>query len=317
MERALESACEEAQPSPSTNLIDLGRELHLEPETYLLEIEELLRDKRQVIFYGPPGTGKTFIARRLAAFLVGDQHHVELVQFHPSYAYEDFIHGYRPISHASGAPSFELRPGPLLKIAKRAIQEPERTFVLIIDEINRGNIAKVFGELYFLLEYRGEAMTLQYSDEPFRLPRNLWLIGTMNTADRTIALLDAALRRRFHFVPFYPDRAPIAQVLRGWLTQNKPDLLWLADVVDRVNSELPDANLGIGPSHFLRPDLDERWVQLIWSHSVLPYLEEQFLGQIDRLRVFELARLRALPPDNGAASSGRVGSQDDADTQPA
>ncbi len=279
-------------PPPSRTLVDLGRELHLSPDDYLLRVEALLRDKRQAIFYGPPGTGKTFIARKLAAFLAGDDGRVGLVQFHPSYAYEDFIHGYRP-AIKEGTATFELKPGPLLQIARRAADEPEHTFVLVIDEINRGNIAKVFGELYFLLEYRGEHMTLQYSDEPFSLPRNLWFIGTMNTADRTISLLDAALRRRFHFVPFFPNRPPIAGVLRSWLTQTKPELLWLADVVDHVNEQLPDANLGVGPSHFLRPDLDERWLHLVWEHSVLPYLEEQFLGEPDRLEDFTLARLKS------------------------
>jgi len=144
-----------------------------------------------------------------------------------------------------------------------------------------------------LLEYRNEHMTLQYSDAPFYLPENLWVIGTMNTADRTIALIDAALRRRFHFVPFYPTRPPIEGVLRRWLLVNKPDLAWVADVVDEVNTRLPDPNLGIGPSHFLRDNLDERWVRLTWRHTILPYLEEQFIDDLGRLEDFDLDVVRA------------------------
>jgi len=128
------------------------------------------------------------------------------VQFHPSYSYEDFVQGYRPNDEGSG---FVLRDGPLLRAAKRALESPSATHVLIIDEINRGNLAKVFGELYYLLEYRKSEITLLYADKPFRLPENLWIIGTMNTADRSIAIVDGALRRRFYFVPFFPDEPPI------------------------------------------------------------------------------------------------------------
>ena len=191
-------------------LIDVG---------YLEKIERLLEDKRQVIFYGPPGTGKTYVAREFAKTVAGRLGAVQLVQFHPSYAYEDFVEGYRPSGLKGGLPNFEVRNGPLRRLADRAREsESEAIHVLIIDEINRGNLAKVFGELYFLLEYRDEPITLQYSDDEFQLPENLWIIATMNTADRTISLLDAALRRRFHFVPFFPGRtayrrttAPVAQ----------------------------------------------------------------------------------------------------------
>ena len=137
-----------------------------------------------------------------------------LVQFHPSYAYEDFVRGFRPALVGNGQPGFELKDGPLLNAAKRK-QRPSRdeNHFLIIDEINRGNLAKVFGELYFLLEYRDEAITLQYQrdedEEKFSLPRNLYIIGTMNTADRSIALVDLALRRRFYFVEFHPDDEPV------------------------------------------------------------------------------------------------------------
>lgn len=169
-------------PPPQPQLTDLADELLLDAG-YLQKVRRLLDDKRQVIFYGPPGTGKTFVARRLARFFSGDPDEddeageVRLVQFHPSYSYEDFVEGYRP---AAGG-GFELRQGPLKQLAEAAAHDPDVVHVLVIDEINRGNIAKVFGELYFLLEYRDEAVSLLYSDEAFRLPPNLWIIGTICT----------------------------------------------------------------------------------------------------------------------------------------
>jgi 5-methylcytosine-specific restriction endonuclease McrBC GTP-binding regulatory subunit McrB len=224
---------------------------------------------------------------------------VELVQFHPSYAYEDFVEGYRPAALKGGTPGFERRSGPLKRIAEAAVATPEATHFLIIDEINRGNVAKVFGELYFLLEYRKRSITLQYSpDEKFSLPENLWIIGTMNTADRTIALLDAALRRRFHFVPFFPNEAPIEGLLRRWLRKHRPELEWVADVVDHANGRLGERDLAIGPSHFLRHDLDEQWVKLIWNHSISPYIQEQFFSEPERWQEFEFERLlRAVRRD--------------------
>ena len=260
---------------------------------YLGRIERLLQHRNQVIFYGPPGTGKTYVARKLAVYLAGDKDGVELVQFHPSYAYEDFVEGYRP-QLEGGRAGFDLREGPLKRIARRAEEaSDEETFVLIIDEINRGNLAKVFGELYFLLEYRDERISLQYSDDLFSLPENLWIIGTMNTADRSIALVDSALRRRFHFAPFFPDEPPVEGLLARWLDENKRELSWVAEVVDLANAKLGRRHAAIGPSYFLDPDLDEEWVRLIWEHSVLPYIAEQFFGEEDRLDEFALDRLRA------------------------
>lgn len=259
---------------------------------FLEDAKTLLEDKRQVVFYGPPGTGKTFVAQRLAENLAGSPARVRLVQFHPSYAYEDFIEGFRP-AVVNGAPGFRLVEGPLKALAREAMAEPSKRFVLVIDELNRGNLAKVFGELYFLLEYRGKAMRLQYSDSDFALPENLWIIGTMNSTDRTISLLDAALRRRFYFLEFFPDRWPVEGLLRRWLDRHRPEMVWVADMVDLVNRELSDRHLAIGPSHFMKDTLDAAWVEKIWRHAVLPYIEEHFFGEADRVRDFELARLRA------------------------
>ena len=276
---------------------------------HLRTIQRLLEDKRQVVFYGPPGTGKTYVALELARHFAGAEGgSTDLVQFHPSYAYEDFVEGYRP-ADKGGQPGFDLRPGPLKRIADAARRQPKRRHILVIDEINRGNVARVFGELYFLLEYRGpdHKISLQYSDERFSLPDNLWFIATMNTADRSIALVDAALRRRFHFVPFFPDQPPVKDLLRRWLAIHKPDLLWVADdILDEANAKLDDRNLAIGPSHFMRPDLDEEWVKLIWDHSILPYIQEQLFGETERLAEFELGKLCPQHfgvDDNGDATS--------------
>jgi 5-methylcytosine-specific restriction enzyme B len=271
------------------DLDNLAAELLIDP-SWMAKIEKLLKHKGQVIFYGPPGTGKTYVAQKLATALAGHPGRVELVQFHPSYAYEDFVEGYRPSQQKAGA--FDLRRGPLRRIAAKAADTPEETHVLVIDEINRGNVAKVFGELYFLLEYRDKDISLQYSDNKFSLPENLWIIGTMNTSDRTIALLDAALRRRFHFVPFFPSEEPIEDLLRRWLSRNRPEFMWVADMVDHANEQLVDRNLAIGPSHFLRFDLSEEWVELIWDHSIVPYIQEHFYGEPERWKPFAYAELR-------------------------
>jgi MoxR-like ATPase len=296
-----------------TGLTALADQLLL-PANYLKRVEELLAHKGQVIFYGPPGTGKTYVARELARHYAGQTDRVEIIQFHPSYAYEDFVEGYRPRA-GNGEVGFRLVEGPLKRIAHLARQDPGARFVLLIDEINRGNLAKVFGELYFLLEYRGAEVRLQYSEELFALPKNLWIVGTMNTADRSIALVDAALRRRFYFVPFFPTEPPVEGLLRRWLQRNKPDLVWVVGVVDRANQLLGDRHAAIGPSHFLRHDLTERWVTLIWKHAVLPYLEELLLGDEGRLHDFDLDRLRSSTGSEleAVGTSGGANARTDAD----
>ena len=280
-----------AERQPEETMEDLAERLFL-PVGFLDRIRKLLLHKNQVIFYGPPGTGKTYVARQLARHMAREENAVVLVQFHPSYSYEDFVEGFRP-SQAEAEGRFVLRDGPLKKIAVRASGSPNDPAFLLIDEINRGNVAKIFGELYFLLEYRGEKAQLLYSDEAFTLPKNLLIIGTMNTADRSIALVDAALRRRFHFVGFFPDEPPISRVLALWLDRNKPELKWVAELVRLANEKVGGRVGLIGPSHFLREDLSEEWVELIWQHSVMPYLEEQFFGDEPRLKGFEFARLKA------------------------
>ena len=286
------------------SLEDLAEELYV-PIQFLQDIKGLVEEKRQVIFQGPPGTGKTYIAQKLAKCLAGSEERVSLVQFHPSYAYEDFVQGFRPQPMKNGQPGFELRDGPLLRVAKKARSNPDWPYYLIIDEINRGNLAKILGELYFLLEYRDEKINLQYSDELFSLPDNLYIIGTMNTADRSIARVDMALRRRFYFVEFHPDENPIDSVLRNWLQENVAEMEWVADVVERVNEKLKDdRHAAIGPSYFMKEGLDEAGVERIWKHSVLPYIEELRFGESESLKDFDLDKLRPKgTPKNGENSA--------------
>ena len=263
---------------------------------FVEEICALLDDKRQVIFQGPPGTGKTFVAQALAENLAKPGGKVTLVQFHPSYAYEDFVRGFRPTITESGAAGFKLQDGPLLRAAKKARDEPGAKHFLLIDEINRGNLAKVFGELYFLLEYRDDQIHMQYqgdNEEDFSLPENLYIIGTMNTADRSIALVDLALRRRFYFVEFHPDEDPVKCVLRKWLKQNNlENMTWVVDVVERANEKLKnDRHAAIGPSYFIKENLDRASVCRIWKHSVLPYIEERLFGDDKQIKEFDINEL--------------------------
>jgi len=257
--------------------------------SWLAEVGELLNERRQVIFYGPPGTGKTYIARKLAADLVGPEQ-VKLVQFHPAYTYEDFFEGYRPApGSAEGTISFELKAGPLRQLVNRAREHPDQAFVLIIDEINRANLAKVFGELYFLLEYRDQAVDLLYSadDEGFTLPKNLYLIGTMNTADRSIALIDAAMRRRFAFVELAPDAEPTKSLLGRWSAHHGLGDT-AARLLARLNQRIEDPDFRVGPSYFMKStDADahspER-LDRIWRTSILPLLQEHHYGEWESVR---------------------------------
>ena len=299
-------------------------ELLVDPE-FLEDIVELLEDKGQVILYGPPGTGKTYLARELAEVLAPDESRRALVQFHPSTSYEDFFEGYRPAGADSGGISYKLTPGPLARMAELASRAPGQRHVMIIDEINRGNLPRVLGELLFLLEYRDESVrTLYRPKKPFSLPDNLWFIGTMNTADRSIALVDAALRRRFHFVPFFPDSGPMAGLLARWLKrEHQPD--WIGRLVDAVNDELTrelgGSHLLLGPSHFMRefgPSLAEQRQQLrrIWKYNIEPFIEDQFFGnpeQIDSFRFDAVMRRHgpAAEPDADVSDDDDGGNGDD------
>lgn len=266
------------------------------PLEWLAETVDLLNDKKQIVLYGPPGTGKTFLAQELCKALVetaGGEY--DVVQFHPSYAYEDFFEGLRPRlqQDGSGGVTFDLVPGPLRRMAARAAANPSAPFVLIIDEINRANLAKVFGELYFLLEYRGTSVSLQYSDDTFALPRNVYLIGTMNTADRSIALVDAAMRRRFYFQGLFPTNAPIDGLLGRWLARQglpaEP-----AALLSALNDTINDDDFAVGPSYLMTKRVaDPSGLDRIWRTAILPLLAEHYFGEgRDIDAEFGLAALR-------------------------
>lgn len=276
---------------------ELAERLFL-PRRWLQEIVDMLENKRQLIFHGPPGTGKTYVARTLADHLTADGGASRIVQFHPSYTYEDFFEGFRPIADGDSEMKFELVPGVLRELADQATSDPANPYVLLIDEINRGNIAKIFGELYFALEYRDSPITLQYSRQtPFRLPANLLIIGTMNTADRSIALVDTALRRRFFFVDFNPRRPPIQDVLAGWLERHNhdPEPALLLEI---LNAELDGEEFAIGPSYLIGDDGTAPDLERIWHHAILPLLAERHYGSdIDLEAEYGLERLRRLALD--------------------
>ncbi|GAB3267584.1 McrB family protein [Arthrobacter pigmenti] len=252
---------------------------------WLEQAIDLLRQKGQIILQGPPGTGKTHIARHLAEFVSGDDG-VVLTQFHPGTAYEDFIQGLRP--DPENHSNFKLVDGPFLRAAEMARAHPEKTVVVIIDEINRGNIPAVFGELYFLLEYRNQDITLNYGGT-FRLPENLMVIGTMNTTDRSITAVDAALRRRFFTLDLRPGQTPVDGMLRTYLERTDGEL-WLADLLDAANDAIPDRDQHIGPTHLMTGA--EREARRAWEYSVLPTLRETFYNNPDKWTAFDFDTLK-------------------------
>jgi 5-methylcytosine-specific restriction endonuclease McrBC GTP-binding regulatory subunit McrB len=237
---------------------------------------------RQVILAGPPGTGKTWIARKLVFFVTqGDASRSWFVQFHPSYSYEQFVEGLRPVAK-DGAITFEIFPGVVLRSAQEAASRGERCY-LIIDEINRANLPRVLGELMFLFEYRDEAIDLALT-RGFKLPANLAFIGTMNTADRSIRSIDLALRRRFDIFECLPD----ADILERFYSQagHESTVEDLKEGFVRLNDFLEkalDRYHTIGQTFFMAPLFTADTLVRVWKRQIFPTLAEYFFDQPEQL----------------------------------
>ena len=277
------------------SLAGSDEELELQPEYTLekcaadtgfdLETLSMWRDaierKGQAVLYGPPGTGKTYMAEALAKGLIGGgDGFSEVVQFHPAYAYEDFMQGIHPRTSREGGLEFVMVPGRFLDFCREA-QGRSDTCVLIVDEINRANLSRVFGELMYLLEYRDAAVPLA-GGGMFRIPENVRIIGTMNTADRSIALVDHALRRRFAFLALRPRD----EVLRRFHEGTGQSVDALIEKLAELNKAIDDENYHVGITFFMDPDLDTH-LEAIWRMEIEPYLEEYFFDDsttVDRFR---------------------------------
>ena len=273
---------------PPYTINDALKEIFLEKEE-LENILELLDYKKNIVLQGPPGVGKTFIAKRLAYAAIGkkDSDKIEMIQFHQSYAYEDFIQGFRP----SSSGQFDLKNGIFFEFCKKAQFDSKNKYFFIIDEINRGNLSKIFGELMMLIENdkRGEefAIPLAYSEskiDKFFIPENVYLIGTMNTADRSLALVDYALRRRFSFVNLEPKFE--SKKFKKYLMEKGLDEVFILKIIEKINLlnkeiENDKKNLGhgflVGHSYFCANNLiksPESWYKKIVKNEIGPLIKE-------------------------------------------
>jgi 5-methylcytosine-specific restriction protein B len=281
----LADLAEEIEPETGPELTPAYPLPQLSAETGHTEAElgrwvQAIERKGQAIFYGPPGTGKTYLAERLARHLTAESDgFAELVQFHPAYAYEDFIQGIRPQTGEGGRLTYPMQPGRFLDFCHRAANRDGRC-VLIIDEINRANLSRVFGELMYLLEYRERRIPLSGGGH-LKIPRNVRLIGTMNTADRSIALVDHALRRRFAFIRLAPNYA----ILRRYHQDSGFPVEGLINILTRLNNHIADPHYEIGHTFFLQDNLSAELPD-IWQMEIEPYLEEYFFDRPNAVDTF-------------------------------
>ena len=269
---------------------DFLKEVYMSDDRYDM-LRSVLENKLNVILQGAPGVGKTFAAKRLAYSMIGeaDESCIEFVQFHQNYSYEDFVMGYKPVDDG-----FELKYGIFYRFCQRAANNPEKSFYFIIDEINRGNLSKIFGELLMLIErdYRGHKTTLAYNGLPFAVPKNLYIIGMMNTADRSLAMIDYALRRRFSFFEMEP--AFDSEGFKNYQnTLNDETLNELIAMVKELNNEITiDRSLGkgfcIGHSYFCgQKACTEEWLRAVVDFEIIPMLSEYWFDDIGKLQRWE------------------------------
>lgn len=276
---------------------DFLEEVYMSADRYET-LSNLLVNKKNIILQGAPGVGKTFAAKRLAYSIMGvkDPNRVMMVQFHQSYSYEDFIMGFRPASNG-----FELKKGPFYNFCKKAELDLENDYYFIIDEINRGNLSKIFGELFMLIENdkRGVSLQLLYSDEKFSVPENVYIIGMMNTADRSLAMMDYALRRRFAFFEFAPafDTEGFRQYRQG---KNSKKFDNLIATIEKLNSAIEDdATLGrgfrVGHSYFCtNSEISDMWLDSVITYEILPLLNEYWFDEPSKVRDWEFALREAV-----------------------
>ncbi|MEC5270247.1 AAA family ATPase [Heyndrickxia coagulans] len=265
-------------------------EVYMTEERYETLIS-LLKHKKNLILQGAPGVGKTFTAKRLAYAMMGlkDDSRIELIQFHQNYSYEDFMMGYKPKEEG-----FQLQYGIFYRFCQKAANIPDQPFFFIIDEINRGNMSKIFGELLMLIEkdYRGTKATLAYNGMPFTVPKNLYMIGMMNTADRSLAMIDYALRRRFSFFEIEPGfHSAGFQSYQSALDHDTFNIL--IERIKELNQEIAaDSSLGpgfrIGHSYFCgQAECTDEWLKEVVEYDILPMLHEYWFDEPDKLQRWE------------------------------
>ena len=291
---------------------DIGKEYCFTSNEQLEEIKEILEYKKNIILEGVPGVGKTYLAKKIAEKIVGQDknENIFMVQFHQNYSYEDFIEGLRPSGQKNG--EFEVHAGIMKKICNQIKEENkwDEKFVLIIDEINRGNISKIFGETFMLIEENKRCrkdeekytMELQYSQEKFSVPENLYIIGTMNSIDRSIALFDFALRRRFAMYEIEPcfndDR--VQSEINNYLKEvnsKRLDNIW--NKIKKLNQKLEqeDANgIKIGHSYLCGlnnypNEKKEKVIDMTIKYEILPHIMEYFIGNEQRFEKIKRALL--------------------------
>lgn len=281
----------------------------------LKEIELLLKEKRQLIFEGPPGAGKTFVAEKFARYFTDNplnektcNGRLRIVQFHQSYGYEDFIQGIRPETkeggEGDGRLEYHVRPGIFKQFCDDARADRNQKYAIIIDEINRGNISRIFGELLFLLEYRDKEVSLAYAkpgDKPFSIPDNVFIVGTMNTADRSLAQIDYALRRRFYFyrlMPVVDGRAPVLENWLGRTNLEEDGRRKILNLFIKLNEHIQQylgEHFQVGHSYFMLPDISkDEALKRVWRRAVLPLLDEYFHNSRDRGKILSEFSLDSL-----------------------